>query len=169
MAVGKVPYLKSKKSLILSLLLTLLVAWLCIVAVNAFSTPAKVLGVENQRLAECPASPNCVSTQAERADQAMEPIRFEGSSEQAMQVIRRVLESLPRTRIESEDLSKNYVHATTRSLIFRFADDVEFFFDESNQVIHFRSSSRIGYSDFGANRARMEQLQQAILAQSGLK
>ena len=99
----------------------------------------------------------------------MEPIRFEGSSEQATQVIRRVLESLPRTRIESEDLSKNYVHATTRSLIFRFADDVEFFFDESNQVIHFRSSSRIGYSDFGANRARMEQLQQAILAQSGLK
>jgi uncharacterized protein (DUF1499 family) len=47
-------------------------------------------------------------------------------------------------------------------LIFRFVDDVEFWIDAKNQVIHFRSASRVGHSDLGANRARMESIRKAF-------
>ena len=52
----------------------------------------------------------------------------------------------------------NYVHAEFRSRIFRFVDDVEFFFDEADSVVHFRSAARTGYSDMGVNRKRMEEI-----------
>jgi len=40
-----------------------------------------------------------------------------------------------------------------------FVDDVEFFFPDT-AVIHMRSASRVGYSDFGANRKRLEKIRQ---------
>lgn len=45
-----------------------------------------------------------------------------------------------------------------RSALFRFADDVEFFLDEGTSTIHMRSASRVGYSDFGVNRRRVEEI-----------
>jgi len=52
--------------------------------------------------------------------------------------------------------STHYVHATYTSRVFRFIDDVEFLFDEEKHLIQVRSASRKGYSDFGANRKRIE-------------
>ena len=40
----------------------------------------------------------------------------------------------------------------------RYVDDVEFYINEKNKIIHFRSASRIGYSDLGVNRKRMEEI-----------
>jgi uncharacterized protein (DUF1499 family) len=37
-----------------------------------------------------------------------------------------------------------------------FVDDVEFFLDEGANVIHVRSASRLGQSDLGVNRKRVE-------------
>jgi uncharacterized protein (DUF1499 family) len=37
-----------------------------------------------------------------------------------------------------------------------FVDDVEFYLDETSQVIHVRSASRLGQSDLGVNRQRIE-------------
>ena len=47
-----------------------------------------------------------------------------------------------------------------------FVDDVEFFVDAQQKVIHFRSASRVGYSDLGANRKRMETIRRAFLARA---
>ena len=55
--------------------------------------------------------------------------------------------------------------AEYRSLIFRFIDDVDFLLDEKEGVIHFRSASRVGYSDLGANRKRMERIRKAFQAE----
>jgi uncharacterized protein (DUF1499 family) len=38
---------------------------------------------------------------------------------------------------------------------------VEFVLDEQNNVIHFRSASRVGRGDMGANRARIEAIRAA--------
>jgi uncharacterized protein (DUF1499 family) len=61
--------------------------------------------------------------------------------------------SFPRAQIVTR--TDDYLHIEFRSLIFRFIDDVEFWVNPAEEVIHFRSASRIGYSDLGANRKRM--------------
>ena len=37
-------------------------------------------------------------------------------------------------------------------------------FDDNAKTIHFRSASRIGYSDLGVNRRRMEEIRKAFAA-----
>jgi uncharacterized protein (DUF1499 family) len=44
----------------------------------------------------------------------------------------------------------------------RFVDDVEFLFDDTNKKIHVRSASRVGYSDMGVNRKRVEELRKLL-------
>lgn len=112
------------------------------------------LGVTNGRLAPCPASPNCVSTQAEDAEHRMAPMAFSGTLAETKARLKSVLAAMPRMRIVTEQ--DNYLHVEATSRLFRFVDDVEFQLDEDARAIHFRSASRVGRSDLGANRARME-------------
>ena len=128
---------------------------------SVFSGKPTNLGVINGRLKDCPSSPNCVSTQAEDAGHRMEPIPFTTSADQAMQCIKDLVAEMPRTKIVT--VEDNYLHVEFRSALFRFVDDVEFLIDTEDQVIHFRSASRVGYSDLGMNRRRMEQIQQVLL------
>jgi len=53
---------------------------------------------------------------------------------------------------------KNYYHYSVSTTIVGYTDDVEFLIDAENKRIEVRSSSRLGTSDFGANRKRIEQL-----------
>jgi uncharacterized protein (DUF1499 family) len=118
------------------------------------------LGVQDGKLAPCPHSPNCVSSQAEDESHAIEALAFQGSPEAAWERLKAVLEAFPRTRIvEGTD---RYLHAECATLLFRFVDDVEFLLDREAKVIHFRSASRIGTSDLGANRRRMEVIRRAF-------
>jgi uncharacterized protein (DUF1499 family) len=112
------------------------------------------LGRNQGRLAPCPKSPNCVSTQAEDQEHGMEAIPYTASLDEARESMRAVILSMPRTKIVAS--SDDYLRAEFRSKIFRFVDDVEFFFDDTEKRIHFRSASRIGYSDLGVNRKRMK-------------
>jgi uncharacterized protein (DUF1499 family) len=56
------------------------------------------------------------------------------------------------------------IHAEFRSRVFGFVDDVEFFFPAGQRVIHVRSASRTGYSDFGVNRKRIERMRRQLEA-----
>ncbi len=115
------------------------------------------------RLAPCPRTPNCVSTQApEGSSKRMDPIPYTGTLAQARRRMLQVLRDHPRTRIVQEDL--DYLKAECRSRIFRFVDDVELLFDDGARQIHFRSASRLGRRDFGVNRERMETIRKAFLA-----
>jgi len=118
------------------------------------------LGVENQRLSPCPVTPNCVSSQEKNLQNSIEPITYEDSLEQAKDRIYRVINSMSDTRIISkEDL---YLHVEFTTLLFRFIDDVEFFFDGSQSLIHVRSISRHGYWDLGVNRRRVENIRSSF-------
>lgn len=132
------------------------------ISINMFSSKPDGLGVTNGNLAPCPDSPNCVSTQATDAEHSIEPIAFAGTTTEAMAAIKAALQTLPRTEIKTE--TDNYLHAESTSLIMRYVDDVEFYFDVDAQLIHFRSASRIGHSDLGVNRKRMETFRQAFQA-----
>ncbi len=58
--------------------------------------------------------------------------------------------------------TNNYIHTLSRSRIFKFVDDVEFYFPPNESVIHLRSASRVGQSDLGVNRRRLEQIRLAL-------
>jgi uncharacterized protein (DUF1499 family) len=118
------------------------------------------LGVQDGRLAPCSRYPNCVSSQAEDASHAIEPLAFTGSPEAAWQRLKEVLAAWPRTRVVQE--TDGYLHAECKTFLFRFVDDVEFVLDRKAKVIHFRSAARIGAGDLGTNRRRMEAIRRAF-------
>ena len=107
-------------------------------------------------LAACPDKPNCVSSQADDQRHLIEPLRFTGEPGEAWSRLKAILQQQPRTRIVDEQ--DGYLHAEFRSLVFRFVDDVEFVMQPEQGVIHIRSASRTGYSDFGVNRRRVNRL-----------
>jgi uncharacterized protein (DUF1499 family) len=94
----------------------------------------------------------------------MEPIPYQGPLSAARERMLRVLRALPRTTLVEERPA--VLRAECRTLIFRFVDDVEIRFDDAAKLIHFRSASRLGRSDFGVNRRRMEEVRSAFLAES---
>ena len=66
-----------------------------------------------------------------------------------------------RTRILTKE--EDYIRVEYTSRLFRFVDDVEFYFPEE-PVIHVRSASRLGYSDLGANRRRVERIRELFFS-----
>jgi uncharacterized protein (DUF1499 family) len=117
-------------------------------------------GVTPRALAPCPETPNCVSSQSSDREHFVEPLRYSGSAVQAWQRLKTALGTEPRiTIIEDSD---SYLHAEARSLMFRFVDDVEFLAEPDQGVIEIRSASRVGYSDFGVNRRRVERIRKAF-------
>ena len=112
------------------------------------------LGLIIQLLSPCTGTPNCVSSQEKNSQHRIQPITFEGSLELAKEKLHRVINSMRGTRIISQEDVYWHVEFTTQLL--RFIDDVEFYFDESQSLIHVRSASRQGYWDLGVNRRRVE-------------
>ena len=122
------------------------------------------IGLTNGRFAQCPDSPNCVSSMADDKKHFIEPIPYEGDRAGARQTMLSVIQSMKRSRLISQ--SDTYIHAEFRSFLFRFVDDVELFFPENTPVIHMKSASRTGYSDFGVNRKRLEEIRQKFQDQN---
>ncbi|WP_337884810.1 DUF1499 domain-containing protein [Fischerella thermalis] len=112
------------------------------------------LGVRDRKLAPCPNSPNCVSSQSTDAVHKIAPLTYTSSPEQTLADIKSIIQSLPRTKIISE--TEDYLYAEFKSAMMGFVDDVEFYLDRNDNIIHVRSASRLGQSDLGVNRNRVE-------------
>lgn len=107
----------------------------------------------------CPRRQNCVSSrESERHHIAPFNARLLGAG--AIERLRRILEAMPGTRIVTAEA--RYLHAECVSRVFRFVDDIEFCVDADANVVHVRAASRIGYSDFGVNRRRVEAIRAAF-------
>lgn len=114
----------------------------------------KDLGVSSGRLQPCPDSPNCVSSQSTDEEHQIDPLALESSPPEALAKLKKIIQAMERTSIIEE--ADDYLYAEFKSAIMGFVDDVEFYIDEENKVIHVRSASRIGHSDLGVNRKRIE-------------
>lgn len=150
-----------KRTLLIGLGLVVLVG----VSGCASSTPTERAAFDpsTKEFAPCPDSPNCVQTEAPDERHAIEPYAFTGDAADAKASILAIVDEMPRNKVVTD--GDNYLHVEFRSRIFRFVDDVEFFFDEADSVVRFRSASRTGYSDMGVNRKRMETIRQAFAVQ----
>lgn len=127
---------------------------LSLLLIACAGTRSATLGAPEGKLAPCPKSPNCVSSQARDAAHAIAPLTYTGPASAAMDRLARIIEALPRARIIVRDT--DYLHAEFTSVLLRFVDDVEVVVDAAAQQIHVRSASRVGYSDLGVNRRRVE-------------
>ena len=132
-------------------------AWIAVLAVTAGCSggrPPSGLGVTEGRLAPCPNSPNCVSSEA-TSEERVEPLHYDGDAKRARARLLEVLNGMERVRaVESAD---DYLRVEFRSAVFGFVDDVEFRFSAPG-IVQVRSASRTGYYDFGVNRERVEAL-----------
>tara|TARA_B100001123_G_scaffold248630_1_gene277653 strand:+ start:446 stop:862 length:417 start_codon:yes stop_codon:yes gene_type:complete len=111
--------------------------------------------------AKCPDKPNCVSSKSTLSLHAIAPLTYKGSQEEAKQKLLEIIKSMPRTQVVTD--RENFLHIEFTSKIFRFIDDVEFYFEDSG-TIHFRSASRVGHSDMGVNSERMEEIRRQFSA-----
>lgn len=76
-----------------------------------------------------------------------------------------VIRAIPRSTVVESGPA--ILRAQFRTRIFRFVDDAQFVFDDATKTIHFRSASRVGRSDLGVNRRRMEEIRKAFAAAGG--
>jgi uncharacterized protein (DUF1499 family) len=118
------------------------------------------LGVADGKLAPCPDTPNCVSSQSDDERHYLPPIPYSAPQAEAQSRLMGLIRSMPRTTIIAEE--PGYIHVVFRSRVFRFPDDVEFYFDDAAHVIHFRSAARLGTYDLGVNRKRMQRITQTF-------
>jgi len=120
------------------------------------------IGIVDDHLQACPESPNCVSSQSNDEEHYAEPIQFKGNSRRAMQALKHAIDDSERAEVLKSD--DNYIYAEFTSKLMGFVDDVEFYVNEGDKTIEVRSASRLGESDLGVNRKRVEALRQQFWA-----
>lgn len=127
-------------------------------AVMSQKTP-DTLGLQNGKLAPCPASPNCVCSEQVQPNDAEHFIKAIQGDKAVWDKFKGIVQEQGGEVITDDG---NYVHVTFSTPIFHYVDDVELRFDKAAKLIHIRSASRMGRKDFGVNRTRVEKLKQAL-------
>lgn len=115
------------------------------------------LGVKDGKLAACPSSPNCVNSQSQDSKSKIAPLPLVAIAD-----LKKVIESMERTTIIEQ--TDNYLYAEFKSKLMGYVDDVEFYRDSQANVTHVRSASRLGQSDLGVNRKRIEAIRAKLPA-----
>lgn len=120
------------------------------------SKPQVALGMKGDAFHEIPTKPNCVSTQTSQDDKKVEPLPFKSSLEASKDAIKKAFEAYGSIEIKEEN--RNYIYAVATTGTMKYHDDIEIYFDEAKQEVHYRSASRAGYSDMGLNRSRYDEI-----------
>ena len=129
--------------------------------------PRHTLGLRNGTLAPCPSSPNCVHTGLRHPQGTTGMFaRTTIPPQELMTRIADVVAELPGTEIVTQN--DRYLHAEVTSRIFRFVDDLEIAIVGDSEIV-VRSSSRVGRSDLGVNRNRVEDLRSRLTAADVLR
>jgi uncharacterized protein (DUF1499 family) len=121
------------------------------------------LGTKDGQLVACPSSPNCVSSQAADEGHRIAPLTFNGDPDAAFARLKQLLGRRGDTTIIAEQ--PGYLRVEFRTVLF--VDDGEFLLDRPHTAIQVRSASRLGYSDLGKNRSRMEEIRSHFSSSEG--
>lgn len=123
------------------------------------SRNGKPPGLLDGKLQACPDRPNCVCSEyPDDGAGYIAPLELTAApAASALQGVAEIVQQLGGVIVSNDD---NYLAATFKSSVLGFVDDVEFRADSELGVLQVRSASRVGRSDFGANRERIENLRQ---------
>jgi uncharacterized protein (DUF1499 family) len=148
-----------KKATLASLSVSLI---LSLSACSEINSPPTTGGIE-----PCPASPNCVSSDASDKNHLILPLQLATTAEKAWPIVIEVIMQFPRSNIVRQ--TDNFLDVEYRSAVFGFVDDLKLQLRASKGIIAVYSASRIGYSDFGVNRDRIELLRAALIKRGAVK
>lgn len=125
-------------------------------------TPPADLGLHGTQLSSCPPSPNCVSTAAANDDgeHYIAPLEYTAAQDAVREQLVAILKNQPRTAIVEQ--TDDYILVEFTSRLMGFVDDAEFYFLPDDHTIAMRSAARLGESDLGVNRRRLEQFRLAL-------
>lgn len=127
-------------------------------------SPDEKPGLLNGKLRPCPGTPNCLCSETSNEAERVPPLAFQGDPLSAWKALEEVIAEMGGT-VESRD--DDYIWSTFMMPLVGFVDDVEFRLDASHRVIQVRSASRLGYSDLGVNKARVEDIRRRLDEKSG--
>jgi uncharacterized protein (DUF1499 family) len=121
------------------------------------SQQGKAAGLVDGKLQACPNTPNCVCSETKISDEhSIDPLMTNGiSSSEALNKVNSIITKMGGA-VTAQD--GDYLAATFTSSLFKYVDDLEVRFDDETKTLHFRSASRVGKSDFGANRKRVDSI-----------
>jgi uncharacterized protein (DUF1499 family) len=127
------------------------------------------LGVRDGRLKPPSNTDNSVTSQAglypehpQRAYAEIAPLALRGDGPATIARIKAVVGAMDGAKIIKSE--PNYLYAQYTTRLMKFVDDVEFWYDPTAHVIQVRSASRVGKSDLGVNRKRIEAVRAALAA-----
>lgn len=116
---------------------------------------------------DCPSSPNCVSSNANDKNHFIYPFQLATTADRAWPVVQKVISEIPRCKIVQ--LTDSFLQVECRSAVFRFVDDLKLKLQASDGIIEVYSAARVGHSDFGVNRDRIETLRAALIKRGVVK
>ena len=115
-------------------------------------------------LTPCPATPNCVSSDAQGVLHGIPPLQLTVDLSVAWSALVALLQEDQSITVITNQ-TNDYLRAEARTAVFGFVDDVEFKARPDANEIGMRSASRIGISDLGKNRRRLESLRSVLVSQ----
>lgn len=118
--------------------------------------PPPNLGVRDGQLSPCPNKPNCVSSQSADKSHFVEPLGFAVPASVTQRALLDVLPKMEGAKLVTAEAF--YIRFEFTSKTMKYVDDVEFLIDPLSNIVHLRSASRLGYSDMGVNRRRVEDI-----------
>lgn len=109
-----------------------------------------------------PESPNCVMSMLPKDNEKyVEPLSFsDGKVEEPIEFMKDLMVEEFGAKVLYQN--EKYLHVTVQTKLMRYIDDVEFIWDEESRVLQVRSCSRLGYSDLGVNRERVERMRKFV-------
>ncbi len=134
------------------------------IALSISSRKQPELGLLNGQLRVCPATLNCVCS--EQGSSVIEPLSYITQADVAWDRVKQIIVTTGGKIITEQ---AGYLHAQYETPLMRYIDDVELRLDVSQQRIHIRSASRVGYSDLGANQKRVSLIRMAFNKKADMK
>ncbi|MBL4795372.1 MAG: DUF1499 domain-containing protein [Pseudomonadales bacterium] len=133
-----------------------------VTCINSTNVSAELM--DNTRLTDCPKRPNCVVSHNKYDRHFIEPIDFDGEQIDARHKIISIIQKMKGSNLVEESQVENsesgksdiYLKVEFKSKLLKFVDDTEFLIGDKS--IQIRSASRLGYSDMGVNRKRLEKI-----------
>ena len=127
------------------------------------------LGVHQGKLKGLSSTDNSVSSQADlyadhpqRKYSSIAPLAVRGDGSTTITKLKVIVEGMDGAKLITN--APDYLYAQYTTPLMKYVDDVEFWFDPAAGVIQVRSASRIGKSDLGLNRKRIEVVRAALTA-----
>ena len=147
------------KIIIISGFVVVVLIFIALLGLSIASRKQPELGLLDRQLRPCPDTPNCVCSEYPGKESFIKPINYSIAHADAWSAVKAAVYKTGGTILQEQPY---YLHASYVTPLMRFADDLELRQDEDSFQIHVRSASRVGHSDFGVNRRRVEGIRQAF-------